>query len=287
VPDFAAQVRDLQADFQRIADRVPEVRACFGVRGATIALLMLGRPGGVGYEEMHLTGDREPTGSPVVIPDENAYYTELQFLTAQAGILVADILRSKSCRVKMVYPETVKYDPQRPKYFWLTFLLHTPPVMFHSRMRGPEGDPYPAFPPFSENKGVTVWIDRYPEVCVSALGVVKAGLWVASRDRVADSHPPLKPPPAALLKPDQIDLGGGIIVSDLSSKQLALLRLLKDAGEAGVEERAACEHLGYDAEGKGPKALSQLVSRTNGRLNDYNHLIERVNRSYCLVCTRK
>lgn len=102
------------------------------------------------------------------------------------------------------------------------------------------------------------------------------------------SEVPETPPPAEDLKPDQFRFGTGQIVGDFTSKHLLLLRSLQRVGTGGIALGSLAKELGYEDDERGRKALGQLVSRTQEKIDGRApYIIELVNGKYCLTCTAK
>jgi hypothetical protein len=170
--DFASQITDLQADFQRIADRAAWVRAFFTVSAKGVGLFSFGRAGGDGRVE------------PILIECGNPVELELHALTNRAGALAAELCGSKHYQWKAVSPKAVQYKCREPEAFWLVFLLHTPPVCGYCKSTGPDGRTTFALPQVGVDE-VSVWIDNYAQVCLGALAILKAASTAAAKPLLA------------------------------------------------------------------------------------------------------
>src|SRR6266542_4347795 len=163
--DLNSQLRELHADFQRIADRAPWVRAACSVKNGRFGLFTLGHPEGDGSDAalVRSVGD----------PKELAIVSELDVLTNHAGDLTSQFLRAGGGKGNIISTGSVTYHLQQPWELWLFLLLHTPPLLMHCWTKGLDGNEFFAFSQPSGND-VAVWIDNYPQVCVSALGWLKS-----------------------------------------------------------------------------------------------------------------
>jgi hypothetical protein len=156
-----ARIADLKADFQRLADRAPGVRARLTVRAGRFGLFLVGRP----------CEDR-PDEEGMVHPGASPAFAELYALTDQAGTLWAEMRRS-GYSWRPALPKSIHYHVGAPWEVWLIFLLHTPPVCFSCSAMGPNGQKRLALSQLGSEKEVVVWIDDYCELCVTALTLLK------------------------------------------------------------------------------------------------------------------
>jgi hypothetical protein len=104
--------------------------------------------------------------------DQLAVITELYALTDQAGILAMELLRSGRCLGTKAASTSIQYDLRAPYEAWLIMLLHLEPVLTQCWAKGPDGKTTFATPLLGENEGA-VWIDNYPQACLSALAWLK------------------------------------------------------------------------------------------------------------------
>ncbi|HKI36277.1 MAG TPA: hypothetical protein VKA46_30750 [Gemmataceae bacterium] len=175
--DLAAQLRELQNDFQRIADRAPWVRAVF-----TVGVRRIGRC------EFHRQGDDggvETLLSPVV--------RELVLLTVRAGGLLWGMRQAGTCIANLLPPELFTWQFNDPVQPWLAYLLHARPTMQYCGAQAPEGTRPCAVDHLGEGE-VVVEIDQYPQVCVLGLAWLKARL----PQPVAAAPLSVETPPAAV-----------------------------------------------------------------------------------------
>ncbi len=164
--EILARLDQLSTAFARLANRAPWVRAGFTVKAGRFGFFGLGRPDGDGPDAAPLRGVRSD--------QELAIISELYALTDRAGALAAEICQSGHYQGKAVSPKSVHYDLREPRGFWLVLLLHTPPLCFQCRVKDPDGRKRLAFSQLGESEAA-VWIDSYPQVCVSALAWLQAG----------------------------------------------------------------------------------------------------------------
>jgi hypothetical protein len=164
VIDYASKFKDLQADFQRIADRAPWARAVFTVeKDGRLGLFSVGRPEPEG--QALLKGSRHGR--------DHAIGTELDSLTTQAGNVTLEAIRSKQFEWKPITEWPVTIYPTVPYACWLFFIASTPPVAF--LCQGEEEGLCPFLFPRKKNPSA-FWIDDYAQVCVSALTILRSGL---------------------------------------------------------------------------------------------------------------
>ncbi len=166
-PSFAI-LDHLSTAFARIADRAEWMRAVFTLTEGRFGIFYLGRKGEDGLDKPlieNLPGQRE-------IP----FITELHSLTDQAGAFTSNLIRSgRYSWVPWANGPLIFDSKDQKHFFWLFFLLHTPPVMMNCRGKHADGISFVAMPEVGESK-LVVWIDNYAEVCVSGLALVKAAL---------------------------------------------------------------------------------------------------------------
>ena len=97
---------------------------------------------------------------------------------------------------------------------------------------------------------------------------------------------PKSPPPAVQLRPDEFDFGGRV-VNGFSVMQVTLLRLVRDAGNAGAKMPEVLKELGYKNTVKGRKAFGELRRRTQESMNDQkppiDYLLEILHDHLCLT----
>jgi hypothetical protein len=165
VTHLATQLRELQADFQRIADRANWVRAVFTVQAGRFGMFLLGASDVDGTSAGLVRGVKS-------VP-ELAIISELYALTEQAGAIAAEIVQSGRYPLKVVSTKSVHYDLRAFWEFWLMILLHTSPSCVHCRANGADGTDRVALPQLGD-EAVAIRIDGYPQVCVSALAWLKA-----------------------------------------------------------------------------------------------------------------
>jgi hypothetical protein len=178
--DPASRISDLKADFQRIADRANWVRAGFTLKEGRFGMYMLGPP----------VDDGTALVSGIQSNQELAIMLELLALTDQAGSMVAKVYQSDRGWIKTDSSKPFSYDLRRASDFWFVFLLHTPPVCFQCQVKAPDGDGRIAFPHLGKDKSEQeLWIDNYPQVCVSALTWLKTSLF----DTAAHQQTPKTP----------------------------------------------------------------------------------------------
>jgi hypothetical protein len=144
--DTSVQFRELQAEFQRIADRIPSIRARVHVKGGRFILFVLGHP----------IKDDEDQG--IVGTEANPIHLELYRLTEQAGNLAAELLRSKRYQGKVAAIKSVHYDLSSLQHLWLMLLLHTPPLCFYCWAIGADGKKHPALTQLGESE-IGIWIE--------------------------------------------------------------------------------------------------------------------------------
>jgi hypothetical protein len=165
--EFVGRLHQLSNAFCRIADRVPWVRARFTVNEGRFGLFMLGPPIQDGSDEGLVHGS--------LCIDDFAIISELYALTDQAGVLFSEIFQSGQYPGKFSSPVTIQYDLKLPRDPWLFVLLHTAPVCFHCKTSDKNKGLNLALTKLGKGE-VVVWIDIYPQVCVSALAWLKTNL---------------------------------------------------------------------------------------------------------------
>jgi hypothetical protein len=118
---------------------------------------------------------------------------ELHALTDQAGAIVAEILcQSGHNQWKLVSMKSVNYDVRELWQLWLMLLLHMPPLCFFCWAKRSDGRKWPALSPLGDSE-IAVWIDNYPQVCVSALAWLKPhSPAVDDRQRTPKKFTPLR-----------------------------------------------------------------------------------------------
>lgn len=168
--DLTSQIRDLQGVFQRIADRAPWVRAIFTVKEGKFGLFSLGRQGGDGRDAPLLEGTRND--------QEAALVTELYALTNQASALATELIRSKRYQGKFAALRSSHCVVGEPWGLWLLFLVRNPNLFLNCWAMRPDGKTFAllAIDESEKNAIVSVWIDSYPQLCVSALSWLKADM---------------------------------------------------------------------------------------------------------------
>ena len=165
--DFVSQITNLKAEFQRIADRVPWVRARFTLKDGKFDLFVLGSP----VEDAAIV-------SGVRSGSDLAMVTELYALTDEANVLVAELVQSRRYDAKTSSPTTINFDLSTPVGFWLMFLVRTFHTTVNCWATGPSGKtPWiGTLQSYKSNIDFPGWIDNYPQLCVSALTWLKKGI---------------------------------------------------------------------------------------------------------------
>jgi hypothetical protein len=160
-----AQLTELRAEFQRVADRAGWVRAAFSIKAGRIAGVGFGRP---------VAGEAFADSScdPICV--------EVDALTERAGGLIAE-----AC------PQLSPAGGSWRGMAWLLFLLHCPYTTGHCQTKDADGRMRFALLLLGANE-IAVCIDRYPGVCVSALTRLLVELPAAQQDANA--------PPASLVR---------------------------------------------------------------------------------------
>jgi hypothetical protein len=175
--DLASEISELQADFQRIADRAEWVRAAFVVKARRFAILGFGRPEGDGVNGPIISSGG---GSP--------FFAELDTLTERAGRVALHLHDSGLCQLQGLSSATVSYQVKAPSEFWLIVLLHSPSTMGHCSVRAADGTYRFAAAEVGKDEAA-VWIDKYAQVCVSALAWLKAKLPETPQQPAGDLTP--------------------------------------------------------------------------------------------------
>jgi hypothetical protein len=166
MPDpILGRLDQLSAAFTRLADRAPWVRAAFTVKAGKFGWFGFGPADKDGPDPALLRGLRGDRAQ------EAAIITELFGLTDQAGLLAMELLQSGSSG-NLVSAKSLHCDIKAPWGVWLFILMHLPPTLLHCCTKGPEGPNQLLFTQLGESE-VAVWIDSYPQVCVSALACLK------------------------------------------------------------------------------------------------------------------
>jgi hypothetical protein len=163
--DLVSRITDLKADFQRIADRAPWVRAGFTVKAGKFGMFVLGHPvedGTALVESLHNY-------------QELAIITELEALTDQAGSIAEEVCAYGRYRGKLFSQESINNDFRHPRELWRMLLLLAPPTCFLCRAKGQNGREWIALSLLGEGE-TAAWIDNYPQACVSALASLKANV---------------------------------------------------------------------------------------------------------------
>jgi hypothetical protein len=184
---LVSQLAELQADFQRIADRADWARAVFTVRAGRFGMFGIGRPESDGVDGAIINSGG---GSPM--------FAELDVLTERAGRLALSLYGTGCFQLQGLSSTTITYSDPQPWGFWLVVLLHSPVTMGHCCVRSADGTHWFAAAEIGENE-VAVWIDRYAQVCVSALAWLKGKMAAAPEAEQAHQQPPDDARPAKLL----------------------------------------------------------------------------------------
>jgi hypothetical protein len=222
--NLLSRIVDLQADFQRVADRASWVGACIAVRPGEVCSFGLGRSGVTRYALNRVWAhDSAPpallarpgveTDDPALWSEveESPIYSELLTLSERAGTLLEDMRQAGRYQLNLIPPDLVPYrlDPlpmQHPLLLaaqflqaWLVFLLHSPATIGYCRAVEPRGE-LAAGSRIREGETTLAWIDQYAGVCLAGLALLKAELEASSPSADAPQHvaPPAgKTPPAA------------------------------------------------------------------------------------------
>jgi hypothetical protein len=160
--DQMTRLDHLSNSFARHAHSASWVRAAFILKAGRFVGWVLGREcdSNVALVGVHRSAH------------EGAILSELYALTDQASILVWEIIQSGHYQQKPFTMKSVHYDFDATYQFWLFFLLHFPPMSFQCRAKG-SGIKGLAISQIGESE-VPIWIDSYPQVCVSALAWLKS-----------------------------------------------------------------------------------------------------------------
>jgi hypothetical protein len=166
--DYSAQIRDLQDDFHRLAERAPWLRAVFKVNAGKCVYFGFRRP-------------NEPGPAASLVSQSTEDYpiiTESDALTDRAGKLFVALYKAGCYKWKPCLPAGVKCQPRVPWEFWLLSLLLTPQLSVNCWTQQSDGTAVFA-PQLGEGK-TAIWIDHYAGVCSAALAHLKAGMMVPS-----------------------------------------------------------------------------------------------------------
>ena len=165
--DLSSLLNEVTEDFRSAAARAPWVRASFSLNAGKLGLFSFGHDGGGDGVNGPILSSGDKCDQPL--------FTELFSLTEQAGQLLANCIRSKRYSWKPIQSGLIDRTRLKPTELWLLFLTHTPPVLMLCFARCPDGVARPLVPLEHQGESV-VWVDRYSEVCLSALALLKAGM---------------------------------------------------------------------------------------------------------------
>jgi hypothetical protein len=169
-----SRIDHLSAAFARLADRTSWVRAGFTLKADKFGMFGLGPADENGPDPALLRS----LGNKQTL--ESAIMTELYALTDQAGHLIFEVYQSGCFQGNG--GRRIQHDFKRPWQTWLFFLMNCPPMLLHCWTKGPDGKAdHVLFTQVGEEE-IGVWIDSYPQVCVSALACLKASLSLTSND---------------------------------------------------------------------------------------------------------